>query len=289
VADQTKERGHISDQDLLLFVDAELDLERAHNVEAHLAKCEVCSARLQTLEQTLSEFSVAYRKNSVDSPTEEPLARVRLLGQMAETKVSPGGIRRWAPSVYALANRRWAFNAAVIAIAILGVALVYQQFWLTNSGDSIASVQAAPLPLPNLTPGAVADVPGGICLAAPREDASRIPVAERKEVFREYGMDYRHAGQYELDHLITPALGGTDDIHNLWPEPYNSQWNAHVKDQLEDLLHQMVCSGQIDLPTAQRAIATNWIEAYKHYFNTEKPLASYSASDDEDDRATAGS
>ena len=25
---------------------------------------------------------------------------------------------------------------------------------------------------------------------------------------------------YEVDHLITPALGGTDDIRNLWPEPY---------------------------------------------------------------------
>jgi hypothetical protein len=91
-------------------------------------------------------------------------------------------------------------------------------------------------------------------------------------------MDYRRAKDYELDHLITPALGGTDDIHNLWPEPYAAtEWNAHVKDQLEDLLHQRVCSGQLDLATAQHDIATDWIAAYKKYFRTDKPLANYSA------------
>jgi hypothetical protein len=34
----------------------------------------------------------------------------------------------------------------------------------------------------------------------------------------------------------------------------------------------MVCGGQIDLITAQREMAGNWISAYKKYFHTEKPL-----------------
>ena len=32
---------------------------------------------------------------------------------------------------------------------------------------------------------------------------------------------------------------------------------------------------QLDLATAQREIATNWIEAYKKYFHTDQPLARF--------------
>jgi hypothetical protein len=37
-------------------------------------------------------------------------------------------------------------------------------------------------------------------------------------------------------------------------------------------LHQLVCAGQLDLKTAQREIASDWIEAYKKYVRTS-PLA----------------
>jgi hypothetical protein len=69
-------------------------------------------------------------------------------------------------------------------------------------------------------------------------------------------------------------LGGADDIHNLWPERYSSSiWNAHVKDALEEHFHQMVCAGKLDLSTAQRDIASDWIAAYKKYFRTDRPLS----------------
>jgi len=93
-------------------------------------------------------------------------------------------------------------------------------------------------------------------------------------VFHEYGIDDAQPRGYEVDHLITPELGGTDDIRNLWPEPYSSEWNARVKDQLEDHLRELVCQGKLDVGTAQRDIATNWISAYKKYFQTDKPRPS---------------
>ena len=71
---------------------------------------------------------------------------------------------------------------------------------------------------------------------------------------------------YEVDFLITPALGGAASVRNLWPQPYHrAAWNAYRKDVLEERLHSLVCSGQLDLGTAQREIATNWIDAYKKY------------------------
>ncbi len=75
--------------------------------------------------------------------------------------------------------------------------------------------------------------------------------------------------EYELDYLITPELGGIADRRNLWPERYDSRvWNAHVKDELERLLPQLVCQGRLDLVTAQQDIAANWIVAYQKYFQT---------------------
>ncbi len=85
---------------------------------------------------------------------------------------------------------------------------------------------------------------------------------------------------YALDYLITPALGGADNIQNLWPQPYSSTWNARVKDQLEDHLHELVCQGKVQLATAQNDIASDWIAAYKRYFNTDKPEPSLATADD---------
>jgi hypothetical protein len=78
-----------------------------------------------------------------------------------------------------------------------------------------------------------------------------------------------------VDHLISLELGGSNSIKNLWPQSYRTQpWNAHVKDTLENELHDEVCSGRLDLKTAQREIAGDWIAAYRKYFHTDQPLAS---------------
>lgn len=75
----------------------------------------------------------------------------------------------------------------------------------------------------------------------------------------------------KLDYLITPELGGTTEAADLWPERYTgSTWNARVKDHLELLLPRMVCTGEVDLPTAQRDIARNWVAAYRKYLPDDR-------------------
>jgi hypothetical protein len=106
---------------------------------------------------------------------------------------------------------------------------------------------------------------------AHEEVVRAVPSSLREQVFREYGIVNPRPEDYEIDYLIAPGLGGAEDIHNLWPEPTSSSaWNARVKDALEERLHQLVCDGELDLPTAQRAIATDWITAYKKYLGTER-------------------
>ncbi|HJU13041.1 MAG TPA: hypothetical protein VJ792_01115, partial [Candidatus Nitrosotalea sp.] len=69
------------------------------------------------------------------------------------------------------------------------------------------------------------------------------------------------AGNYELDHLIPLEIGGSPtDVRNLWPEPHYTTPNSYDKDGFENYLHDQVCSGAMDLKTAQNEIATNWVK-----------------------------
>jgi len=69
--------------------------------------------------------------------------------------------------------------------------------------------------------------------------------------------------QTEEDHLVPLSLGGApSDSMNLWPEPGGI---PNPKDRLEYRLYRMVCDHEIDLRTAQQAIAVDWISAYRRY------------------------
>jgi hypothetical protein len=129
------------------------------------------------------------------------------------------------------------------------------------------------VPRASLTPGAtILARAGDVCVVSIPKNRT-VPVALQRQVFAEYGISGSEAQAYEVDYLITPALGGADDIHNLWPQSYSATvWNAHVKDSLEDRLRELVCQGQLDLATAQREISADWIAAYKKYFHTDRPL-----------------
>lgn len=262
----SRDPAHISDEELLLLLDAELPSRRLAQVREHLALCDSCRQRMQALADVSTDLQEVYWQNLDARLPNAASARAALREKLAHASHS----KQWLPAFGASFQRAQAF--IVLAALIFGLAELYAHVWLMESGSAILQVEAAPLPKPALTPGAVRDVPS-ICLVNPREDAVAVPTSEAKQVFREYGMDYTRADDYELDYLITPALGGATDIRNLWPEPHsNTEWNSYIKDQLEDRLHEMVCSGQIDLQTAQRDIATNWIAAYKRYFHTDRPL-----------------
>jgi hypothetical protein len=136
------------------------------------------------------------------------------------------------------------------------------------------------LPDPQRTPGAtLAVTTDDICVPGYTQVVRDVPAEVKRQVYAEYGIAHHQPGEYEVDHLISLELGGSNSIKNLWPQSYETQpWNAHVKDALEDELHRLVCSGQLDLKTAQRDIASDWIQAYKKYFQSDHPLASTRAS-----------
>ena len=123
------------------------------------------------------------------------------------------------------------------------------------------------LPDPKLTPGDVLDVSlADIQVKGYSAKVRNVPISVKREVYAEYGIQHWNKGEYEVDHLISLSLGGSNSKKNLWPESYLTEpWNARTKDALEFRLLALVRDGKVDLHTAQQEMAHDWIAAYKKY------------------------
>jgi Putative zinc-finger len=258
---------HLSDETLMLAADGELSPRDAARVESHLAACWTCRTRKQEIEGAVTEFVRFYRRTlDAQTPSSEG-PRALLTAKLAELSRRQSG--SWFSRVHGVPlNFSWAVAGCV---AVLAIALsVASTLWLGGE-----PVRASTLMIPDrsLTPGATVLMSREEVCRATSTRNKPVSSALQREVFREYGIRSAKPYAYEVDYLITPALGGADDIHNLWPESYEATvWNAHVKDQLEDYLRDRVCAGTLDLATAQQDLAVNWIEAYKRYFHSDQPL-----------------
>jgi len=137
------------------------------------------------------------------------------------------------------------------------------QFGVQTKTSGCVSVNA--LPDSDCTPGAV--FPNAtvqqICTPGYSSQVRNVPDSEKNQVYAEYGITSHTTGQYEVDHLISLELGGSNDISNLWPEPAEPRPGFHEKDKVENYLHDQVCSGAIPLQQAQIEIATNWMAVYQ--------------------------
>jgi hypothetical protein len=127
-----------------------------------------------------------------------------------------------------------------------------------------------PLPDRRCSPGAYSSglTKAVICSGAFRTSTIRnVPDSEKHAVEQEYGMAPGSYGRtIEIDHIVSLELGGSNDIANLFPEPGAGTADYHVKDALENRLHDLVCSGAMTLRTAQRGIASDWEALYRTVF-----------------------
>jgi hypothetical protein len=151
------------------------------------------------------------------------------------------------------------------AVASVGLAVCLSQAAWAQEG----------LPNPRWTPGATnpevsqANIHRTICVTgfarSIRPPAAWTSELKRQQI-RQWGLRDRRLGHYEEDHLIALSIGGhPTDVRNLWPQPRQGRWSASAKDDLEFVLYKMVCGGEIGLLEAQRAMASNWIQAYQVY------------------------
>ncbi len=148
--------------------------------------------------------------------------------------------------------------AATIAMVLLAAGL-----WLGVSPS--AAARDPSLPDPQMTPGDV--LPGvskeQVCQPDYGHDIGPISQERGQQVLLAYRLLNTDPGAYKIDHLIPLALGGSNNITNLWPLARNAEpWNAYVKDVFERKLHTMIYTGNLSLSEVQSALAKDWIAAY---------------------------
>jgi hypothetical protein len=262
---------HPSDETLLRGVDGELTDRQRDALESHLAVCAGCRTRMSVMRASAEEVTTAWRDGTAEPALDHMRARLRASLAQRSSELDRSWRFRIAwhlgrvPSVAVAASVTVAF---VLGALLIRSAIVRGPF--TRAG---APIEAGALPIPALTPGATAPVTADDLCAGRGPVKEEVAPAVRQAVLRDYRMDGLPESDYELDYLITPELGGSSDRRNLWPERYGARvWNARVKDQLELLLTSLVCRGAVDLSTAQRDIAVDWIAAYKKDFHTDRPV-----------------
>ena len=160
---------------------------------------------------------------------------------------------------------------SVVPLRLAGASIILVYF----ASGSLAFAQAPTRPDPSRTLGAInpgvtqTNISETICVHGwtrtvrpPEEYTYRL----KREQLREWGYEDRQTRDYEEDHLIPLELGGSPTSpQNLWPEPWGGTWNAHIKDRLENYLHDQVCADRVPIGEAQREIAADWVAAYQRY------------------------
>ena len=99
---------------------------------------------------------------------------------------------------------------------------------------------------------------------AEKEGARNVDDSTKQEVYQRYGINNPVDDAYEIDHLISLEVCGSNDPRNLWPESYKPVPGAHEKDRLEDWLHEQVCKSKtMTLKEAQEYLVHDWYAEYQ--------------------------
>jgi hypothetical protein len=149
-----------------------------------------------------------------------------------------------------------------------------------DTGGGLAGLPAAchvqgsggTLPDRACTPGAAdpavtqANIQSTICVRG-YTTGVRPPVsytdAVKRDLVGRYGLTGTMSA-YELDHLVPLEVGGAPrSVHNLWPEARATHPGATEKDHLENVLHDLVCGGRLQLVDAQRMFEQDWARAWQ--------------------------
>jgi hypothetical protein len=140
-----------------------------------------------------------------------------------------------------------------------------------SAGDVDVNVDCshAAYPNPGLTPGWINPQTSEREVCTPgftKSVRKHFSEEEQHAVFVRYNMEHEwetNRDGYEIDHLISLELGGSNDIRNLWPQPYEPKPAARQKDVVETHLKHQICKGELTMEQAQHIITTDWCAAYK--------------------------
>jgi hypothetical protein len=87
--------------------------------------------------------------------------------------------------------------------------------------------------------------------------------------FKDYGIPPERQFQFKCNYLVPLSIGGAATQMNVWPQPLAE---AAFKDAIDAELLKQVCEETVSPVEAQRGIAIDWIETYRHFLNPGDPM-----------------
>jgi hypothetical protein len=141
--------------------------------------------------------------------------------------------------------------AALIVLSFIPVFLIGQTAHYRHSGPMLLNDLKA-------TPGAVANTSHTqLCPKAHTRSIRHVTAEMKKAVCKEYGVPAGmcNGNNYEIDHLIPLEASGSNVITNLWPQPIQQ---AHIKDRMENAVHDRWCAGKMTLGQVVNCLAVDW-------------------------------
>ncbi len=184
------------------------------------------------------------------------------------TALSQGQTSLWESELL----RRTSRSSALVVTSLMLTATL----GLSACGAATYS-ESSGLPNVKLTPGAVnpavtqANIRANICVvgwtATVRPPVSYTNQLKYNQLHSGYNLDGDlNMRDYEEDHIVPLEVGGNPSSPlNLFPEPHNIKYSSYVKDQLENQIHRLVCSGRLALKAGQAIFLTNWEKGYRKY------------------------
>lgn len=123
---------------------------------------------------------------------------------------------------------------------------------------------------PTLSPGVVREVSEAeLCEKGSSRAARHVTTAMKASVFLRYNIHNGFSG-YEVDHMVPLELGGSNDLDNLWPQPYALKYGARQKDVVENSLHRRACLGAITFAKARAILLSDWVGEYERIVHARK-------------------
>ncbi|HIH20389.1 TPA: HNH endonuclease [Candidatus Micrarchaeota archaeon] len=110
-----------------------------------------------------------------------------------------------------------------------------------------------------------------ICTPGYTKTVRNVSQSVWNKVFEEYGVTEHSGETFEVDHIVSLQLCGSNDISNLYAEPVDPRpcpqgfvrCGFKEKDKVENWLNDQVCNGLMTLTDAQHQIAENWTAVYQ--------------------------
>lgn len=160
---------------------------------------------------------------------------------------------------------------SVVPLPIPSVTSTLEKASVTSPANYVRQ-EGTVLPDPKVTPGAVfPDVTTEqVCDLHYTLGIRQPHFNDKVTAFSNYGVSIHERDRYEVDHLVPVSLGGSNAMTNLWPQPRTPE-GAPQKNELEAHLRALVCSHQLDLTAAQKAIAMDWPAAARTYLPVPLP------------------